>query len=263
MLVADLRITIGQLGWDGVSEKSWDALRAGLFAQNHSAANCSSPSSSVPQVVSGFAAAAAKAHGRPSTSHRAASAVSLPLLPPKIKPSPLSHEYRVLKSGLLRAEERASMILKELESSLTESDHMMAFDPRWLAHFAESHDEDTAPDQFELAIQKANKMLDFLNQKQREQEACESMMQQLLDAFNAPDEMRDVKDFGQLVRPSTIADSTGDWGGLQQDFDIQVCLLVFLHVPVLVAASCILLRLVAAACGLHYTVPNQLTLRCR
>ncbi len=229
MLVAALRITIGQLGWDGVSEKSWDALRAGLFAQNHAATNYTSPSSSVPQVLSGLATAANKAHGRPSTSQRAASAVSLslPLLPPKIKPSPLSHEYRVLKSGLLRAEERASMILKELESSLTESDHMIAFDPRWLAHFAESHEEDTAPDQFELAIQKANKMLDFLNQKQREQEACEAMMQQLLDAFSAADEMRDVKDFGQLVRPSTIADCTGDWGGMQQDLDIQVWVFVF------------------------------------
>jgi hypothetical protein len=133
-LVAALRITIGQLGWDGVSEKSWDALRAGLFAQDNAAAtNYTSPSSSVPQVLSAFAPAASKAHGRPSTSQRAASAVSLPLLPPKIKPSPLSHEYRVLKSGLHRAEERASMILKELESSLTESDHMIAFDPRWLA----------------------------------------------------------------------------------------------------------------------------------
>jgi hypothetical protein len=242
VLVAALRITIGQLGWDGVSEKSWDALRAGLFAQDNAAAtNYTSPSSSVPQVLSGFAPAASKAHGRPSTSQRAASSVSLPLLPPKIKPSPLSHEYRVLKSGLLRAEERASMILKELESSLTESDHMIAFDPRWLAHFAESHEEDTGPDQFELAIQKANKMLDFLNQKQREQEACEAMMQQLLDAFNASDDMKDVKDFGQLVRPSTIADCTGDWGGLQQDIDIQVCFFVFLDVLVLrfVSAACV------------------------
>ena len=82
--------------------------------------------------------------------------------------------------------------------------------------------------------------MDFLNQKQREQEACEAMMQQLLDAFNASDDMKDVKDFGQLVRPSTIADCTGDWGGLQQDIDIQVCFCVFLDVLVL--------RLVSAAC---------------
>jgi hypothetical protein len=209
--------TIEQLGWDGVSEESWDKLRAELLAPE-----MQSPSFPASQVVSGVTAAVFKSPSRPSYLQRISSA--LPLVPPKMKQSPLSNEYRVLKSGLKRAEERASVILQELDSNLADSDHMITLDPRWLAHFSENHDEDTGPDQFELSIQKANKMLDFLNQKQREQEACESMMQQLLDAFNAADHTHDSQDFGQVVRPSTIADSTGDWGGMQSDLDIQVTL---------------------------------------
>ncbi len=204
-----------QLGWDGVSEESWDELRSGLFAPKDAAINRATPSSSIAAHV----ATAPKRPGQPSNFQRASSA--LPALPPKMKSSTLSNEYRVLKSGLQQAEARASVILQELENSLADSDHMITFDPRWLTHFTESHFEDTGPDQFELSIQKANKMLDFLNQKQREQEACEAMMQQLLDAFNSA-EIRNVQDFGQVVRPTTIADSTGDWGGLQKDLELQV-----------------------------------------
>ncbi len=212
--------TFEQLGWDGVSEDSWDKLRAELIAQHHAAPDLKSPSSPAPQIVSGITAASCRPSSRPSYLQRMSSA--LPFVPPKINPSPLSNEYRVLKSGLQRAQERASVILQELDSNLADSDHMITLDPRWLAHFSENHDEDTEPDQFEISIQKANKMLDFLNQKQREQEACEAMMQQLLDTFNAIDHAPDAQDFGQVVRPSTIADSTGDWGGLQPDLEIQV-----------------------------------------
>jgi hypothetical protein len=145
----------------------------------------------------------------------------LPMLPPKIKSSTLPSEYRVLKTSLQRAEERTTVILQSLESSLADSDHMITLDARWL-HFADSHEENDGPDPFEAVVYKANKMLDFLNQKQREQEACEDMMQQLFDTFHDIEPDRNVKEFGQVVRPATIADATGDWGGFQTEPDIQV-----------------------------------------
>ncbi len=149
-----------QLGWDGVSEESWDELRSAIFAPKNAAIDRATRSSSIAAHV----ATAPKRPGQPSNFQRASSA--LPALPPKMKSSTLSNEYRVLKSGLQQAEERASVILQELENNLADSDHMITFDPRWLTHFTESHFEDNGPDQFELSIQKANKMLDFLNQKQ-------------------------------------------------------------------------------------------------
>lgn len=211
-----------QLGWDGVSEESWDQLRAQLYSPANHAASDARPSSSAARPIAADSAPSAKTapvSKRPNV-HKSPGA--LPLLPPKMKPSALPSEYRILKSSLQKAEEHATGILRALESNLADSDHMITLNPRWLAQFAESHDEAAAPDPFELSIQQANKMLDFLNQKQREQEACESMMCQLLDAFNAAEAVRDVKDFGQVVRPSTIADSTGDWSGVQSELEIQV-----------------------------------------
>jgi len=211
-----------QLGWDGVSEESWDQLRAQLFSQTNHVAPDARPSSSAARPIAADSTPSTKtvpASNRP-ISHKLPG--PLPLPPPKMKLSALPSEYRILKSSLQKAEERATGILRALESNLADSDHMITLDPRWLAQFAESHDEAAAPDPFERSIQQANKMLDFLNQKQREQEACESMMCQLLDAFNAAEVVRDVKDFGQVVRPSTIADSTGDWSGLQSELESQV-----------------------------------------
>jgi hypothetical protein len=76
---------------------------------------------------------------------------------------------------------------------------MITMDPRWLAQFADKHEEATGPDAFELAVQRADKMLDFLDRKQREQEACESMMQRLMEAFSGEERAPDCADFGQVV----------------------------------------------------------------
>ena len=105
----------------------------------------------------------------------------------------------MLKSSLRQAEERTQAILQGLESSLADSDHMITMDPRWLAQFADKHEEATGPDAFELAVQRADKMLDFLDRKQREQEACESMMQRLMEAFSGEERAPDCADFGQVV----------------------------------------------------------------
>lgn len=224
-----------QLGWDGASEESWDALRARLFSKTPVEQSSSSTSSPLLPVATDSGPSAAK--GRRSGRQFQKSPGALPLLPPKIKASPLSSEYRTLKFSLHRAEQRATDVLQTLESNLAESDHMITLDPRWISHFTENHDENSGPDPFEIAIQQANKMLDFLNQKQREQEACEAMMIQLLDAFNAAESVADVKDFGQVVRPSNIADATGDWNGLQSDFEIKVQALDYIFVTLMMYSS--------------------------
>jgi len=138
---------------------------------------------------------------------------------------------------------------------------MITMDPRWLAQFADKHEEATGPDAFELAVQRADKMLDFLDRKQREQEACESMMQRLMEAFSGEERAPDCADFGQVVlgvcvymcvfvsvclcvfacvcvsvclclcvsvtflqvvRPQNIAGATGDWDGVQSELELQV-----------------------------------------
>jgi hypothetical protein len=209
-----------QLGWDGASEESWDALRAQLFSRHAEQPDVSSPSSPARAVVSD---SAHKSTNGPRSSRAAQkSQGTLPLLPPKVKSSVLPSEYRVLKNSLHRAEECAAVVLQALESNIADSDHMITLDPRWISQFTESNDDNAGPGPFELAIQKANKLLDFLNQKQREQEACEAMMQQLLDAYNAAEAISDTKDFGQVVRPSNIADATGNWDGLRSELEIQV-----------------------------------------
>jgi hypothetical protein len=198
-----------------LSETSWDQLRAQKLQGN--------PSPDLAYLANPVVTASPttlQQSTRPKFLQKASNA--LPLLPPKIKPSQLSSEYRVLKSSLRQAEQRAGDILQELESSLAESDHMITLDPRWLLQFADTQDEAPGPDPFELAIQEANTMLDFLDRKQREQEACESMMQRLLEAFSGKEQAAECKDFGQIVRPQNIAGATGDWDGVQSELELQV-----------------------------------------
>jgi hypothetical protein len=218
-----------QLGWDGVSEESWDRLRSELFAKTRTLSDDMHSSSLEPpsdDAVTRSETAPKKILSSTVTCNKTAPALAA--LPPKIKPSALSSEYKTLKNSLQRIDQRASGLLQVLDSKSVESDHMLTFDPRWLSQYADDQDEQAGPGPFELAIQKSNKLLDFLDRKQREQEACEAMMQQLMDAFNSADQERDVRDFGQVVRAQTIADATGDWDGLQAELHLQVRSLEFL-----------------------------------